>query len=36
MFNNFIHVIDVQTVTDGRYAHVFADPQSQKGVCFIK
>jgi hypothetical protein len=35
-FNKVIHVIDVPAATEGKHAHVAADPQNQKAVCFLK
>jgi hypothetical protein len=34
-FEEFIKVIDVPAVTDGKWAHVVADPRQQKALCFI-
>jgi hypothetical protein len=34
-FEEFIKVIDVPAVTDGKWAHVIADPRQQKALCFI-
>ncbi len=34
-FEEFIKVIDVPAVTDGKCAHVVADPRKQKALCFI-
>ena len=34
-FEDFIKVIDVPSVADGKYAQVVADPRTQKALCFI-
>ena len=34
-FDAFIKVIDVPSVTGGKYAHVTADPRNGKALCFI-
>jgi len=34
-FQDLIHVIDLPSVTAGKYATVAADPQNQTAVCFI-
>jgi pyruvate,water dikinase len=35
-FEEFIRVFDLPATTGGLYAHVVADPQSQRAVCFLK
>jgi hypothetical protein len=34
-FESLVHVIDVSAATNGQYAHVVADPESQSAICFL-
>ncbi len=35
-FREIIHVFDLPAATGGLYAHVVADPQTQRAVCYLK
>jgi len=35
-FESLVHVIDVPAATGGKYAHVVADPDSQRAICFLE
>ena len=35
-FEEYIRVIDVPAVASGAFAHMVADPQSQRAICFLK
>jgi hypothetical protein len=34
-FDHLIHVIDVPAAAGGQYAHVVADPKSQRAICYL-
>jgi hypothetical protein len=35
-FKEVVRLVDLPVATGGLYAHVVADPQSQRAVCFLK
>jgi len=35
-FKDVVRIVDLPVATGGLYAHVVADPQSQRAVCFLK
>jgi hypothetical protein len=35
-FSDYVRVIDVPSSYKGAYAHVIADPQTRKSICYLK